>query len=86
MNNQGLFIEPNNIIELFTFDLTTFFFEEDFEEVDCHEEKGVLMVEYQKQLPWVELKLFDRVIFRVFNDKDNIVGSSHINVKFPINT
>ncbi len=85
MSNQGLFSEPNNIIELFTFDLTSFFFEEDFEEVDCIEEKGVLMVEYQKQLPWIELKLFSQVVFRIFNDKNNIIGSSHINVKFPIN-
>lgn len=85
MDNLGLLSEPKNILELFTFDLTTFFFEEDYEEIDCCEEKGVFMVEYKKSLPWLELDLFDYVIFRVFNDKENIIGSSHINVKLPAN-
>lgn len=85
MDNLGLLSEPKNILELFTFDLTTFFYEEDFEEIDCYEEKGVFMVEYKKNLPWLELDFFDHVVFRVFNDKENIVGSSHINVKMPAN-
>lgn len=85
MSNLGLLNEPKNIIELFTFDLTTFFFEEDFEEIDCSEEQGMFMVEYKKNLPWTELDLFSQVVFRIFNDKENLEGSSHINVKFPSN-
>lgn len=85
MDKLTLLEEANNIIELFTFDLTTFFFEDDFEEIDSHEEKGVFMVEYKKNLPWVELNLFDQIVFRIFNDKENLIGSSHINASFPAN-
>jgi hypothetical protein len=76
----GLFKNPKNIIELFTFDLTTFFYEEDYEEIESQEIDGVFMIEYEKALPWTELGLFEKVFFRIFNDKTNIVGSSHINV------
>lgn len=79
----GLFKEPKNIIELFTFDLTTFFYEEDYEEISSKEEQGVLMIEYEKNLPWTEMDLFEKVIFRVFSDKTNLDGSNHINVRFP---
>lgn len=83
MSAFGLFKEPKNIIELFTFDLTTFFYEEDYEEISCEEKEGIFMIEYEKPLPWIELELFSKVVFRVFNDKRNIVGSQHINVSFP---
>jgi hypothetical protein len=79
----GLFRNPKNIIELFTFDLSTFFYEEDYEEVQSQEGDGVFMVEYEKILPWTEMGLFEKVQFRLFNDKTNIVGSSHINVTLP---
>lgn len=74
----------STILDLFTFDLTTFFLEEDYEEVICMEEAGVFMIEYEKRLPWIELDLFDNVVFRVFSEKRNITGSSHINVDFPV--
>jgi hypothetical protein len=83
MTPFGLFNNPKNIIELFTFDLTTFFFEEDYEEVQSQEGEGVFMVEYEKILPWIEMGLFEKVQFRVFNDKTNIIGSNHINVMLP---
>ena len=82
MSVFGLFKEPKNIIELFTFDLTTFFFEDDYEEISSNEKEGVFMIEYEKTLPWTELGLFNSVVFRVFNDKNNIIGSNHINVRF----
>ena len=81
MNAFGLFNEPKNIIELFTFDLTTFFYEDDYEEIACIENEGVFMIEFEKMLPWTELGLFNTVIFRVFNDKRNTIGSSHINIR-----
>jgi len=81
MAAYGLFKEPQNIIELFTFDLTTFFIEDDYEEISCSEDGGVFMIEYEKVLPWTELGLFNSLVFRVFNDKKNIIGSNHINVK-----
>jgi hypothetical protein len=83
MSAFGLFKEPKNIIELFTFDLTTFFYEEDYEEISFEEQEGLFMIEYEKVLPWIEIDLFNKVVFRVFNDKKNIVGSNHINVNFP---
>lgn len=83
MTTFSLLKEPKNIIELFTFDLTTFFYEEDYVEVSCDEKDGVFMIEYEKNLPWIEHDLFNKVVFRIFNDKHNIVGSNHINVDFP---
>jgi len=85
MSAFGLFKEPKNIIELFTFDLTTFFFEDDYEEISSNEKDGVFMIEYEKALPWTELGLFNTVVFRVFNDKKNLNGSNHINVRFSYN-
>ncbi|MBI9067814.1 MAG: hypothetical protein JEZ09_11020 [Salinivirgaceae bacterium] len=83
MTTFGLFNEPKNIIELFTFDLTTFFYEDDYEEISSDEKDGVFMIEYEKNLPWMEHNLFQKVIFRIFNDKKNIIGSNHINIDFP---
>jgi len=80
----GIFKEPKNIIELFTFDLSTFFYEDDYEEISCVEEGEVFMIEYEKALPWTEVGLFNSVVFRVFNDKKNIIGSNHINVRFSV--
>ncbi len=74
---------PQNMIEFFTFDLTTFFLEDDYEEVHSEELDGMFMIEYEKHLPWIEYDLFEKVVFRVFNDKNNIEGSNHINVRFP---
>jgi len=82
MSSFGLFKEPKNIIELFTFDLTTFFFDDDYQEISSNETDGVFMIEYEKSLAWIELDLFNTVVFRVFNDKNNINGSNHINVRF----
>lgn len=86
MDTFGLLREPKNIIELFTFDLSTFFYEEDYSEVQSEERDGIFMIEYTKQLPWIELELFDQVLFRVFNDKSNITGGNHINVQLPAST
>ncbi|MFA6402277.1 MAG: hypothetical protein WCX31_11740 [Salinivirgaceae bacterium] len=83
MSKIGFFKSPKNITGLFTFDLTSFFFEEDYTELSSDEKEGVFMIEYEKILPHIELGLFNKVIFRVFNDKKNIRGSNHINVSFP---
>jgi hypothetical protein len=72
----------NTILDLFTFDLSTFFVEEDYYETHSCEEHGVLMVDYQKPLPWTELSLFDTVSFRFFSEKRKIDGGNYINVNF----
>ncbi len=82
MVSFGFFKEPKNIIELFTFDLTTFFYDDDYDEISCVEDEGIFMIEYEKVLPWTEFDIFSTVIFRVFNEKKNIIGSSNINVRF----
>lgn len=81
METFGMFKEPKNIIELFTFDLTTFFYEDDYEEIACVENDGVFMIEFEKMLPWTELGIFNTIIFRLFNEKRNVIGSRHINVR-----
>lgn len=75
--------KPKNILELFSFDLTKFFADNDYNEIGSKDEEGVIMVEFEKEFPLPELDLFDKVYFRLFNEKDNIVASNHINVTFP---
>lgn len=74
---------PRNILELFSFDLTKFFADNDYSEIGSKDVEGVIMVEFEKEFPLPELDLFDKVYFRLFNEKDNIVASNHINVTFP---
>ncbi len=81
MQTQKLTGKPNNILDLFTYDLSTFFYIDDYEIIDSIEKDGVLMVEYEKSLPWTELQLFDNVLFRVFTEKGNINSGSHVNIK-----
>ncbi len=69
------------ILDLFTYDLTTFFYGDDYEEIDSQDTPGMFMIDYEKKLPWTELNVFDTVQFRVFFDKDNITGSNPVNVK-----
>jgi hypothetical protein len=73
--------KEKTILDLFTYDLTTFFYGQ-YEEVDSEETEGTFMIVYERKLPWVELKIFDTLQFRVFFDKENITGSNPINVKF----
>lgn len=73
--------KDRTILDLFTYDLTTFFYG-NYEEVDSEETEATFMIVYEKELPWSELKIFDYVQFRVFYDKETITGSNPINVKF----
>lgn len=77
--------KPQNILELFSFDLTKFFADNDYCEIESKDVEGVFMVEFEKEFPLPELDLFERVIFRLFNDKSNITASNHINVTLPAN-
>lgn len=77
--------EPNkiekSILDCFTYDLKSFFYD-NYEEIDSEETPATVMIVYQKELPWTELKIFDAVQFRIFFDKENLTGSNPINVKF----
>jgi hypothetical protein len=73
--------EESSILDCFTYDLTTFFYD-DYEEVDSVETPATFMIVYQKELPWKELNFFDAVQFRIFFDKESISGSNPVNVKF----
>jgi hypothetical protein len=77
--------KPKNILELLSFDLTKFFADNDYCEIQSKDIEGVFMVEFEKEFPHVELGLFEKVVFRLFNDKNNINGSNHINVTMPAN-
>ncbi len=85
MTILSVFNKPKNILELFSFDITKFFSDNDYEEVQSNDIDGIFMVEFEKQLPHVELSLFDKVVFRMFNNKKNITGSNHVNITFPAN-
>lgn len=69
-----------SVLDLFIYDLSKFFLDEDYDEISCEEIQGLFMIEYEKVLPWTELNIFDKARFRVFNDKKNIIGSNHINL------
>ena len=71
----------NSILDCFTYNLTSFFYD-DYEEIDSEETPATVMIVYEKKLPWVELNIFDAVQFRIFFDKESITGSNPVNVKF----
>jgi hypothetical protein len=73
--------KDNSILDCFTYDLASFFFDE-FEEIASEETPATVMIVYEKKLPWTELGIFDAVQFRIFFDKENLTGSNPINVKF----
>lgn len=74
--------EAKSILDLITFDLTTFFQQDDYEEIYSEEILDTILIDYEKRLPWKEFQVFSRVIFHVFIEKTNITGSNHINVAF----
>lgn len=69
-----------NILELFTYDIVSFFYG-DYVEVESIDTESMFMIVYEKPLPWVELGCFDTIQFRVFFDKDNFTGSNPVNVR-----
>ncbi|MDA3865973.1 MAG: hypothetical protein PF489_04395 [Salinivirgaceae bacterium] len=76
---MSFFKEPKNVLDLFTYDLTTFFYE-DYNEINSEEILDTVLIDYEKTLPWKELEVFNRVVFRVFIEKSNVTGTNHINV------
>jgi hypothetical protein len=72
--------KEKSILDLFTYDLTTFFYGE-YEEVESHDTEAMFMIVYQRNLPWEEMGFLDTVQFRVFFDKNNFTGSNPINVR-----
>ena len=78
---MSFFKEPKNVLDLFTYDLTTFFYE-DYNEINSEEILDTVLIDYEKTLPWKELEVFNRVVFRVFIEKTNVTGTNHINVTF----
>lgn len=81
MNSFSINKKQKSILDCFTYDLTTFFFD-DYEEIDSEETPATVMIVYEKVLPWQELKIFDAVQFRIFFDKESLTGSNPVNVKF----
>ncbi|HPW67516.1 MAG TPA: hypothetical protein PLS84_10630, partial [Salinivirgaceae bacterium] len=72
--------KPKHILDLITYDLTTFFYEDDYEEIYSEEILDSFLIDYRKELPWKEFGIFDTVVFRVFTEKSNLTGTNHINV------
>ncbi|WP_462280770.1 hypothetical protein [Salinivirga cyanobacteriivorans] len=72
--------KEKSILDLFTYDLTTFFYGE-YKEVESYDTEAMFMIVYERKLPWDELDLLDRVQFKVFFDKNNFTGSNPINVR-----
>jgi hypothetical protein len=73
--------KEKSILDCFTYNLSTFFYDE-YEEIDSVETPATFMIVYQKKLPWKELGIFDTVQFRIFFDKETITGSNPVNVRF----
>ncbi len=73
--------KEKSILDCFTYDLTSFFYD-NYEEIDSEETPATVMIVYQKDLPWTEFDIFDAVQFRIFFDKESLTGSNPINVKF----
>ena len=73
--------KEKSILDCFTYDLSSFFFDE-YEEIASEETPATVMIVYEKKLPWNELEVFDVVQFRIFFDKESLTGSNPVNVKF----
>lgn len=73
--------KEDSILDCFTYDLKSFFYD-NYEEIDSEETPATVMIVYQKELPWTEMGIFNAVQFRIFFDKENLTGSNPINVKF----
>jgi len=80
MKSSKMQSKPKHILDLITYDLTTFFYEDDYEEIYSEEILDTFLIDYQKTLPWKEFGIFDTVVFRVFTEKSNLTGTNHINV------
>jgi hypothetical protein len=78
MNYFNSSVKEKTILDILSFDLSTFFYG-DYKEVNSEDNEGTFLIDYEKSLPWSEFDLFDFLRFRVFNDKKNIHGSNHIN-------
>lgn len=78
---MSFFKDPKTILDLFTYDLTTFFYE-DYKEINSEEILDTVLIDYEKTLPWKEFDVFTRVVFRVFIEKTNVTGTNHINITF----
>jgi len=72
--------KERNILDIFTYDITTFFYG-DYEEVDSIDTESMFMIVYERPLPWIEVGCFDCIQFRVFFDKENFTGSNPVNVR-----
>jgi len=73
--------KEKSILDCFTYDLKSFFYD-DYKEIDSEETPATVMIVYEKELPWIELEIFNSVQFRIFFDKDNLTGSNPVNVRF----
>ena len=80
MKSSEMQSKPKHILELIKYDLTTFFYEDDYEEVYSEEILDTFLIDYKKVLPQKEFGIFDTVVFRVFTEKSNLTGTNHINV------
>jgi hypothetical protein len=81
MNTFNTNKKSKSILDCFTYDLKSFFFD-DYQEIDGEETPATIMIVYQKKLPWNEMGIFDAVQFRIFFDKESLTGSNPVNVKF----
>jgi hypothetical protein len=81
MNTFNTIKKNKSILDCFTYDLTSFFFD-DYKEIDGEETPATIMIVYEKKLPWNEMGIFDAVQFRIFFDKESLTGSNPVNVKF----
>ncbi|MDA3865552.1 MAG: hypothetical protein PF489_02255 [Salinivirgaceae bacterium] len=72
--------KEKSVLDLFTYDLTTFFYGE-YKEVESFDTEAMFMIVYERKLPWNEMNLLDNVQFKVFFDKNNFTGSNPINVR-----
>lgn len=72
--------KEQTILDVFTYDITSFFYGE-YEEVESIDTESMFMIVYERMLPWVEHDCFDAIQFRVFFDKENFTGSNPVNVR-----
>src|ERR1035437_566659 len=73
--------QPINLLDVFTFDITSFFGNE-YQIISTEDSPAVQIVDYEISLPKIELEVFDTLHLMVMFDKFFIESDTHINATF----
>jgi len=81
MTHKTSIDQPNNLLDVFTFDITCFF-ENEYQIISTEDSPAVQIVDYEISLEQLELGIFDTLHLMVMFDKFFIESDTHMNATF----